>query len=190
MTPQVHRSVIVVEEPELGFVVADKPVPVITDDEILIKVKAVTLNPTDYKHLYVKKDLNAGDSVGCDFAGDVVDVGKNAATNGSFKVGDAAAGFIRGGVIESLNGTFQEYVKILPELAWHVPTDVLSYEDASAMGGIALSTAIQALFHRLKLPTPWEPAKEPIPILIWSGATSVGIYAIRLAKLAGLRVAT
>ncbi len=75
------------------------------------------------------------------------------------------------------------------------------------MGGIALSTAVYGLY-RLGLPTPWEPAKEPIPvsdilneskryreilkfkIVIWAGATSVGIYAIRLAKLSGLRVAT
>jgi len=58
------------------------------------------------------------------------------------------------------------------------------------MGGISLSTAVQALYHRLKLPKPWEPAREPFPVLIWAGATAVGIFAIRLAKLSGLRVAT
>ena len=45
-----------------------------------------------------------------------------------------------------------------------MPTDVLSYEDAAAMGGIALSTAVQVLYHRLDLPTPWEPVKEPFPV--------------------------
>lgn len=79
------------------------------------------------------------------------------------------------------------------------------------MGGIALSTAVQALYHRLHLPTPWAPATESFPvralscsndgtvlnsssterqILIWGGSTAVGMYAIKRAKLSGLTVAT
>lgn len=75
------------------------------------------------------------------------------------------------------------------------------------MGGISLSTAVHGLYHRMNLPPPWAPTKESIPvgtsatlhypdclfrlqILIWAGATSVGIYAIKLAKMSGLRVAT
>lgn len=42
--------------------------------------------------------------------------------------------------------------------------DKLSYEEAAPMGGIALSTAVQALYQRLELPTPWAPAKEPFPV--------------------------
>lgn len=53
------------------------------------------------------------------------------------------------------------------------------------MGGIALSTAVQALFYRLNLPKPWDPPSStpPEPVLIWAGSTSVGLFGIALAKL-------
>lgn len=53
------------------------------------------------------------------------------------------------------------------------------------MGGIALSTAVQALFYRLGLQKPWDQASTPAkPILIWAASTSVGLFAVALAKLA------
>jgi NADPH:quinone reductase-like Zn-dependent oxidoreductase len=50
------------------------------------------------------------------------------------------------------------------------------------MGGIGSHTAIYAL-EKLGLPRWDKPATEPSPILIWSGATSVGHYAVQLAKV-------
>lgn len=123
MSTKTHRAVVVLEKGKTT--VSDKPIPTLKEDEILVKVKAVTLNPTDWKVSYiayhplptsfdvcpslkqhVDSTLNPGDSVGCDFAGDVVTVGKAAEVKG-FKLGDAVAGFIRGGFIEKDNGTFQ-----------------------------------------------------------------------------------
>jgi NADPH:quinone reductase-like Zn-dependent oxidoreductase len=49
---------------------------------------------------------------------------------------------------------------------------------------------VQAFYLRLKLPQYPDTASGAPWILIWSGATSVGQYAIQLAKLSGLRVAT
>lgn len=46
---------------------------------------------------------------------------------------------------------------------WLIPEE-LSYEEAAPMGGIALSTAVQALYHRLHLPPPWAPAADPFPV--------------------------
>jgi len=142
---------------------------------------------TDYMQLKFSDPPN-GASIGSDFAGDVISIGKNAHDKG-IKVGDAVAGYVhpRG---NPENGCFQEYVTTRPESVWLIPKDKLSYEEAAPMGGIALSTAVQALYFRLQLPTPWAPAKEAFPILIWGGATAVGIYAIKLAKLSGLQVAT
>lgn len=58
----------------------------------------------------------------------------------------------------------------------------------------SLWTAIQALFHtpRLALPVPAQSTpREAAPwVLIYSGATSVGQYAIQLAHYAGYRVIT
>jgi len=66
----------------------------------------------------------------------------------------------------------------------------LSYEDASTLGGVGLSTAVQALHYRLGIPKPWEPKSESAPksLLVWAGSTSVGLFAIALAKLAGIPV--
>ncbi|KIO29417.1 hypothetical protein M407DRAFT_242637 [Tulasnella calospora MUT 4182] len=187
--PTAHKAAAVDLKNEKGVVIKDKPLPVLGDDDILIKVRAVTLNPADYKQIWDWGVLKDGQSTGCDFAGDVAKLSPGAEGKG-LKVGDPVAGFVRGGFAEDDNGAFQEYVKKPVENVWKVPTDVVSYEEAAAMGGISLSTVVHGLYHRMKLPPPWAPAKEPIPILIWAGATSVGIYAIKLAKLSGLRVAT
>jgi NADPH2:quinone reductase len=38
------------------------------------------------------------------------------------------------------------------------------------------------LFRNLQLPTPWNPATKPTPFIIYGGSTSVGAYAIKLAR--------
>ncbi|KAG8959626.1 hypothetical protein FRC03_007689 [Tulasnella sp. 419] len=186
MTPSTHRAVKLLTKGKLE--VTQKPITILDDECALIKVVAVALNPTDWKHADAL--LNPGDSAGCDFAGDIVEIGRLAEGKG-FKVGDSVAGFVRGGYNDSANGAFQEYLKAPPELIWHIPKELLSYEEAAPMGGIALSTAVFALYYRLGLPQPDEVTNNgDQTILIWSGATSVGIYAIRLAKLSGYKVVT
>lgn len=49
-------------------------------------------------------------------------------------------------------------------------------------------TAAIGLFQRLGLPNPSDPCLSQIPILINGAGTTVGIYAIQLAKKAGLWV--
>lgn len=180
--PNTQRALTVVEPGQT--VVREKALPKLDPESILVKVKAVSLNPTDWKH--VDSVLKPGSSVGCDFAGDIVQIGARAEGKG-FRVGDAVSGFIRAG-IDLDNGAFQEYVVVLPELIWHKPAS-LPYEDAAAMN-IALGTAAQSLYYRLNLPKPWAPATTPTPILIWAGSTAVGLFAIKIAKLSGLRIAT
>jgi NADPH:quinone reductase-like Zn-dependent oxidoreductase len=50
--------------------------------------------------------LKPGDSIGCDFAGDIVGLGNDAKDKG-LSVGDAVAGYTRGGFLVSDNGAFQ-----------------------------------------------------------------------------------
>ncbi|KAG9049435.1 hypothetical protein FS837_010239 [Tulasnella sp. UAMH 9824] len=134
--PPTHHALTVTEGPNVA--ITERPVPQINDDEILVKVAATSLNPTDWKHVWMNL-LKPGQSIGCDFAGDVVQVGKNVT---DVKVGEAVAGFVKGGTPDD-NGAFQEFVKA-----------------------------------------------DPKTVLIWAGSTSVGLYAIALAKLSGLRVVT
>ena len=72
--------------------VRSKALPVLSDDDVLIRVQGVTLNPTDWKH--VANLLEEGNSTGSDFAGTVVKAA------GQWKEGDRVAGFTRGGYID------------------------------------------------------------------------------------------
>jgi NADPH2:quinone reductase len=47
---------------------------------------------------------------------------------------------------------------------------------------LAALTAATALFRNLRLPTPWLPATTPTPLLVYGASSSVGSYAIKLAR--------
>lgn len=47
-------------------------------------------------------------------------------------------------------------------------------------------TAAMALFSRLALPQPWSPISYPLPLIIYGASTSVGCYAIQLARRANI----
>lgn len=73
--------------------ILEVPTPAIRDEWVLVKVKAVALNPTDWKHVdYGHAD--AGSKVGCDYAGIVEETGSKVT---KFKKGDRIAGSVRGG---------------------------------------------------------------------------------------------
>lgn len=71
----------------------------------------------------------------------------------------------------------------------------LTHEEASTIP-LAYSTAVGGIFGDLHVPIPPRGASLPLPlnaetpILVWGGASSVGAYAIQLAKLSGYRVIT
>lgn len=58
--------------------IQDVSVPKLRDDYILVKTKAVALNPTDWKHVDYLADPGA--RVGCDYAGVVEEVGSKVTT--------------------------------------------------------------------------------------------------------------
>lgn len=72
-------------------------VPALPDDYVLVKTEAVALNPTDWTTLDAIGD--DGTIVGCDYAGVVEDVGRDAAKR--FRKGDRIAGFGHGGIFET-----------------------------------------------------------------------------------------
>lgn len=74
---------------------SDVPLPKLPGDNwILVKTKAVALNPTDWKN--IERATAPGAIAGCDYAGIVEEVSKDVI---SLKVGDRVAGFARGGKI-------------------------------------------------------------------------------------------
>ncbi|GFF54239.1 protein TOXD [Aspergillus lentulus] len=168
-----------------GAHVTDIPIPEITDDEVLVKVGAVALNPVDFKDIDFISPRNS--VAGCDYAGQVTKVGKNSGQR--WKVGDRIAGFVHGGLYPDV-GSFAEYLKVDGDLAWKVP-ETISYAEAATYG-VPAATAMLALAY---LGVPWTDIEkgrdlqaDQSPILIYSGGSNVGLFAIQLAKRAGLKV--
>jgi len=167
------------------LVLEELDIPKYGPKDLLIKVTHVAQNPTDWKHLHFGFS-KPGSIVGCDFAGEVVEIGKEA--TGNYKKGDHVAGCVHGGLDGKLGvrGAFTEFVVQEASLVFRYP-ETISPESASTIP-LACITAALGLFHHLKLPLP--PANSQIPVLVWAGSTSVGQYAIQLAKAAGCFVIT
>jgi len=166
--------------------VEQKPIPGnLKGKEVLFKVVAVGQNPTDWKHVAFLSE--PGTISGCDFVGVATELGPDVPQETK---GQLRAGFVRGGMSKE-NGSFAEYVKQEYDVCFEVPDNVSPQQAAS--GPIPISTAAQALFLRLGLPKPADGPDASFKdkwILIWSGSTAVGQYAIQLAKLIGLKIAT
>ena len=80
----------------------DKPLPQLGAQSLLIKVHAIALNPTDYNHVHGLARL--GSTVGCDFAGEVIEVGSEVSQ--SFSKGERVYGFVNGASSELESGAF------------------------------------------------------------------------------------
>lgn len=119
---------------------------------------------------------------GDDFAGTVID------PNGtSLEKGDRVAGFVMGSDIDPPRGTFAQYAMAHPDYVFKVPESVTDTEAASIP--LSLATAMVSL-HWLEIPDATDPVKKPFPIFIYGASSSVGLYALQLAKIAGLFVIT
>ncbi|KAF9873396.1 zinc-binding oxidoreductase [Colletotrichum karsti] len=159
--------------------VQEIPIPQPGPGEILVKVHYVAQNPTDWKSTAAAKET--GRIIGCDFAGSVAN------PNGSsFKEGQRVAGWVFGCNIDPPRGAFAQYLITESSLVFPVPDSIT--DPQAAVVPLAVATVTQALFQRLALPSPESPASEPFPVLINGGTSSVGLYAVQLAKKAGLRV--
>jgi len=182
-TPNTMRALIT--QPDKSVFVQEIPVPTIADDEILVKNIAIAQNPTDWQ--FIDYVTNIGTICGCDWFGHVVQLGKHVA---AFSVGDHVAGFTQGGTYKD-RGAFAEYLKTPAELAWKIPEGTISPEEAATMG-CAFWTAVQAFFHPSRLGLVEPPQKVPAEewVFVYSGSTSVGMFALQLGRLAGYKVVT
>ncbi|KAL6833689.1 GroES-like protein [Trichoderma sp. SZMC 28015] len=180
--PQTARAVV---KQDTGVAVIDEvPLPKLRDGHVLVKTKAVAINPTDWKYIDTDDSKTNGVRSGCDYSGEVVAVGAGV-TN--FKVGDRIAGFVPGAnVLEKDDGAFGEYVIAQADVQFHNP---LSDEEGASLG-VSIFTVGQGLFQNLGLQLPSDPVATPEPILIYGGSTASGLLGIQFAKLAGYKVIT
>ncbi|KAI9696748.1 MAG: hypothetical protein M1836_005110 [Candelina mexicana] len=110
--------------------VQDAPIPKLRDDYILVQNVAVAINPTDWQH--VDGEGEVGAIVGCDYAGTVMEVGRN--VKKPFAQGDRVCGFIHGSNGNNHEGgAFAEYVTAKGDLQIPIPNS-LSFEEAATLG--------------------------------------------------------
>jgi NADPH:quinone reductase len=146
--------------------------------DILIKNVCVAMNPKDFK---VPLWFNQTVIEGSDVSGTVSHIGPSVS---DFSIGDRVAAYLRIGK----DGGYAEYSLASTATTFKIPVDV-SFEEAATVG-LAATTAALGLFaeDRLALPSPFDPVSEAgtLPIVIYGASSSVGAYALQLAKLAGL----
>lgn len=144
----------------------------ITDDQLLVRIRDAGVNPIDWKirQGYMKEVRPAAFPItmGQDFAGDVVEAGKNIT---QFSPGDRVFGFAQ--------GTYAEYAAAPASTVTAIP-DAVDFTTAAALP-TAGSTALQIIRDVVA-------AKPGMAILIHGAAGGVGSYASQIAKHRGARV--
>ncbi|KAL1893478.1 hypothetical protein Cpir12675_004086 [Ceratocystis pirilliformis] len=157
-------------------------------DYILVKVTAVALNPTDWKHIHQADFLGCvGANLGCDYAGIVEKAGTGVTKE--FKKGDRISGPVNGGNgLSHVNGSFGNYIVVKGDLQIKTP-DNISDEQAATLG-IAVTAAGQGLYQKLGLPLPSPNSSSTETILIYGGSGAMGSMGIQFAKLSGFKVIT
>ncbi|OBX26745.1 NADPH:quinone reductase-like Zn-dependent oxidoreductase [Gelidibacter algens] len=151
--------------------------PTIKANDILVEVKAASINPIDYKlvegHLKDKVSLNLPSTIGYDVSGVVVEKGADVS---DFEIGDE----VYSRVPQEQMGTIAQFVAVTSDLVAKKPENS-SFEEASGLPLTGL-TAIQALES--------VDIKENDRILIHAGSGGVGSFAIQYAKAKGAIVYT
>ncbi|KAK0649279.1 alcohol dehydrogenase-like protein [Cercophora newfieldiana] len=156
--------------------IIDSPIPTPNDDQVLIKVIVSGSNPKDWKLPDIRPvTINQGD----DITGIVEKVG---ASVFEFQPGDRVAAFHE---MMTPHGSYAEYAIAWAHTTFHIPA-ATTFEEAATLP-LAAMTAAVGLYQRLGLPHPWDPlppgatTHRDIPLVIYGGASAVGIFAIQLA---------
>ena len=152
-----------------------KPVP--NDNQVLVKVRAASVNPYDWHFIrgtpYIMR-LGVGlrkpkvTRIGVDFAGTIEAVGKKVT---QFKPGDEVFG--------GKTGAFAEYVSVSEKGVALKPANI-TFEQAGSVD-IAGLTALQAVRDKAKA----QPGQK---ILINGASGGVGTFAVQIAKSFGAEV--
>lgn len=156
----------------------DVPTPTVLDNDVLVDIHAASINVIDSKikqgefkaFLKFKFPL----TLGHDFAGVVVKVGKNVSR---FKAGDA----VYGCQADRRIGTFAEFIAINEDALALKPTNI-TMEEAASIPLVGM-TSWQVLVEKTNL-------QKRQKVFIQAGSGGVGTFAIQLAKHLGAQIAT
>ncbi|KZP19520.1 NAD(P)-binding protein [Athelia psychrophila] len=148
--------------------------------EVLVQVKAAALNPYGYKLMKMIPNLFAGRPFVSehDLSGVVVAV--HAGSKNDFAIGDSVFGWIDHEYqLSARQGALMQYIRMPASCLAPLPSNV-SFVDAAGFP-LAAATAWQGLFQYGKL----EPGQT---VFVNGGSSSVGGFAIQIAKARGCRV--
>ncbi|WP_412468661.1 zinc-binding alcohol dehydrogenase family protein [Pedobacter sp. KLB.chiD] len=163
-----------------SFIMFETPVPEPKGRDLLVKIKAISVNPVDFKiRQNSAKDtvLEVPKIIGWDAVGTVEAIGEGVTF---FKPGDEV--YYAGDLTRS--GSNAEY-QLVDERIVGLKPSTLTYTEAAAMPLTAL-TAWESLYDRIRINDQKDKGKS---ILIIGGAGGVGSIAIQLAKkISGLKV--
>jgi NADPH:quinone reductase-like Zn-dependent oxidoreductase len=151
--------------------------PEINEEQVLIKVKAIGINPVDTKVRAgtsgISKQITLPVILGWDVSGTIVNVGKKVT---QFKTGNDVFGCVG---FPRLGNAYAEFTLADPKLLAIKPHNI-SFEEAAAIP-IAGLTAYQAINEELKVSSGEK-------ILIQAAAGGVGHLAVQFAKMNGAYV--
>ncbi|CAM6097293.1 unnamed protein product [Calypogeia fissa] len=160
------------------------------ENEIVIKNKAVAINPIDW----IIQDLalfsfSYPTILGRDVAGEVVEVHSSVTR---YRLGDRVVGHAAGlASRRDCEFAFQEYTVLRTNISSPIPP-FISFEAASVIP-LGFSTAACGLYQKTYLELEF-PSVNPSPngrvLLVWGGASSVGSNGIQLGVSSGYEVIT
>lgn len=165
-----------------NLILADIPTPEIADNEVLVQVKAIGINPVD---AFVRQDdgalnyilqLKKGEQpviIGWDISGIITQTGNSVK---SFKNGDEVFGMVN---FIGHGKAYSEYVAA-PESHLALKPKNISHAQAAA-ASLAALTVWQSLVTYAKV-------KKDDKVLIHAAAGGVGHYAVQIAKYFGAYV--
>jgi NADPH:quinone reductase-like Zn-dependent oxidoreductase len=152
--------------------------PVVTDDGVLVRVRAASVNAADWHLLtglpYIARPAFGmfkpkQEVLGIDFAGTVEAVGQNVT---QFKAGDEVFG--------ARSGSLAEYVCVAEDRAVVQKPVGVTFEEAGAVA-VAAATALQGLRDKGHV----QPGQE---VLINGASGGVGTFAVQIARALGAHV--
>ena len=161
-----------------NLVLSDIPKPAVGEYEVLVQVKAISINPVDAKTRKgsaLSRKLESEDPIilGWDIAGVVVEAGIGVV---DLKPGDEVFGMVK---FPGHGKAYAEYV-VAPAIQLAKKPDNISFKEAAA-GTLAALTAWQGLVHHTTI-------KSGDRVLIHAASGGVGHYAVQIAKQFGAYV--
>jgi L-iditol 2-dehydrogenase len=186
------KALVKTKKGEGNIEVMDMPVPIISDDEVLIKVRAAGICGTDIHILHDRVPYWPPVILGHEFSGEIVQVGSKIK---KMQIGDRVVGephtqacgecyLCRNGYIQicrekrspgcGIHGAFTEFIKMPEKLLHKIPENV-SFEEAAVLEPCAIVS------HQV-IERGTVKAGEVVVVF---GAGTIGVLGTQMAKISG-----